>query len=181
MRKLAGPLFVLLVCCSAAAAVRPGDVGPDDLGSTRDGQAIHVSALRGKVVVISFWATWCEYCLKELPQLAGLQTVATQRGLPMQVVAVDYEEPRDTFRRSSRLLQSKLPSLLLTWDAQGAIRHAYVKGDAIPVMVMLHKDGTVAHVHVGYDEDDPDAFLAEINALLNEPAPAAEPASTPMQ
>lgn len=179
MRKLAGLLLVLLACFGASAAVRPGDIAPDDLGKTRDGQAIRPSALRGKVVVISFWATWCKYCLKELPELAGLQTVATERGLPMQVVAVDYEEPRETFRRSARVLQSELPSLLLTWDREGDIRHAYVKGDGIPVMVMLHKDGTVAHIHVGYDEDDLGGFLSEVNALLNEPAPAARPAPPP--
>src|SRR5690242_14888515 len=119
-------IFVLvlgsLICCSAAATVNPGDMPPDDLGSTLAGQAIHTSALRGKVVVISLWATWCGYCLKELPTLAGLQSVTNQRGLPMQVVAVDYEEPRDVFRRTAKLLQPHLPGLLLTWDRNGAIR-----------------------------------------------------------
>ena len=133
---------------------------------------MHLSALRGKVVVVSFWATWCHYCLKELPTLAGLQYLATQRGLPMQVIAVDYEEPREVFRRSAHWLQTKLPGMLLTWDSNGALRKPY-GSEGIPVMVMLHRDGTVAHVHIGYDEDELNQIVAEINQLLNEPAASA--------
>ncbi|MGH8211739.1 MAG: TlpA family protein disulfide reductase [Rhodanobacteraceae bacterium] len=180
MRKTFAIMLGSLICCNAFAAVNPGDMAPDNLGNTLDGQAIHASALRGKVVVISFWATWCTYCLKELPILGGLQSLTTQRGLPMQVVAVNYEEPRDVFRRTAKLLQPKLPDLLLTWDRYGRIRKSFVTGDGIPVMVLLHRDGSVAQVRVGYDESDLDDIVSEINALLNEPVTA--PASaTPAQ
>lgn len=181
MRKIFVLVLGALICCSAAAAVNPGDMAPDDLGNTLAGQAIHTSALRGKVVVISFWATWCGYCLKELPTLAGLQSATNQRGLPMQVVAVDYEEPRDVFRRTAKLLQPHLPGLLLTWDRNGAIRKPFATGDGIPVMVLLHRDGSVAQVRVGYDERDLDAIVSQINALLNEPmtAPAGAISAQP--
>ncbi|MBS0431284.1 MAG: TlpA family protein disulfide reductase [Proteobacteria bacterium] len=176
MRQWVVAILGLLVWASACADVRPGDPSPDDLGNTLDGQAIHASALRGKVVVISFWATWCTYCLKELPTLVGLQSVATQRGLPMQVVAVDYEQPRDVFRRSVKLLQPKLPGLLMTWDRVGRLRKPFDSGDGIPLMVLLHRDGSVARVMDGYDEGELDDILAQINTLLNEPWSA--PAST---
>lgn len=179
MRKLPVALLGLLVWASGWASVRPGDMAPEDLGRTLQEQTIQTSTLRGKVVVISFWATWCTYCLKELPTLVGLQSVATQRGLPMQVVAVDYEEPRDVFRHSVKLLQPKLPGLLMTWDRNGSIRKNFDSGDGIPVMVLLHRDGNVAQVMVGYDESELDDILAQINALLNEPwtPPTASTAS----
>ena len=151
--------------------MKPGDTPPDILGSTQRGQPVSVSSLRGKVVVISFWATWCGYCMKEMPVLANLQSLATERGLPLQVVSINYRESRDTFVRSSRALRGSLPGLLITWDGDGAIGKPYgVTG--IPVMVMLHRDGTVAHVHVGYGEDMLDSLVTEINALLSEPPPA---------
>jgi thiol-disulfide isomerase/thioredoxin len=169
----------LLLAFAARAQVEPGAVPPDALGSTRGGQPVSLSALHGRVVVISFWATWCGYCMKEMPVLAGLQNAATERGLPLQVVSVDYREDRQTFVHSARALGKRLPSLLVTWDRTGAIGKPYGANKGIPVMVMLHRDGTVAHVHVGYDEDMLDTLVAEINSLLTEPAPAVgAPAGT---
>ncbi|MGH8216707.1 MAG: TlpA family protein disulfide reductase [Rhodanobacteraceae bacterium] len=146
-------------------------MSPDALGKTLAGQEIRASALRGQVVVISFWATWCRYCMKELPVLGGLQAVAHERKLPLQVVEINYEEDHRTFVRATHLLTPKLPGLLLTWDRTGALAKSFGLDGALPAMIMLHRDGTVAHVHVGYDESMLDTLVAEINALLNEPAP----------
>jgi peroxiredoxin len=173
MRRIIFALFAVLLCVAARAEIKPGDVPPDDLGKTRAGQSISVSSLHGKVVVISFWATWCRYCLKEMPVLASLQALATQRNLALQVVSIDSKEERRTFLNSARVLQPGLPGLLLTWDRDGKIGEPYGASKGIPVMVMLHRNGTVAHVHVGYGEDMLDDLVAEINGLLAEPAPAA--------
>ena len=169
MRSIATALLGLLLCCSAiAGTLKPGDTPPDTLGTTQRGQDVTVASLHGKVVVISFWATWCGYCMEEIPVLAKLQAVASQRGLPLQVVAVNYREDRDTFVRTSRVLRRSLPELLVTWDRDGVIGKPYgVRG--IPVMVMLRRDGSIAHIHVGYGEDMLDSLLGEINALLREP------------
>ena len=175
MRRIALVLLGLMLCFAADAKVQPGDTPPDALGSTLGGSAVTVSSLHGKVVVISFWATWCGYCMKEMPVLARLQSVATQRGLPLQVVAVDSKEDHDTFTHSARLLKKRLPGLLITWDRDGAVGKPYGSNKGIPVMLMLHRDGTVAHVHVGYGEDMLDSLIAEINALLVEPEPPAAP------
>lgn len=172
MRRIGIALLGLMLCFTARAEMKPGETPPDTLGTTQRGDAVTVSSLHGKVVVISFWATWCGYCMKEMPVLANLQTLATERGLPLQVVAINHREDRDTFVRTSRALRRNLPGLLITWDGDGAIGKPYgVTG--IPVMVMLHRDGTVAHVHVGYGEDMLDSLVAEINALLSEPSAAS--------
>ncbi|MEO8810050.1 MAG: TlpA disulfide reductase family protein [Rhodanobacter sp.] len=171
MRRIAIVLFGLLLCCDAVAGSKPvlaaGDTPPDTLGTTLRGQDVTISSLHGKVVVISFWATWCGYCMEEMPVLARLQALSTQRGLPLQVVAINHREDRATFVRTSRVLHKSLPELLVTWDRNGVIGKPYgVSG--IPVMVMLHRDGTVAHVHVGYGADMLGTLVAEINALLRE-------------
>lgn len=167
MRRIAYALLGLLLCFTTHAAIAPGDMPPDALGTTRDGQVVTVSSLHGKVVVISFWATWCGYCMKELPVLANLQNWATKRHLPLQVVSIDYKEDLSTFVRASRALRPRLPNLLITWDRHGDMGKPYgVKG--IPVMVMLHRDGSVAHIHIGYGEDMLEQLVAEINGLLNE-------------
>jgi thiol-disulfide isomerase/thioredoxin len=178
MRRIGFALLGLMPCFAARAEIKPGDTPPDALGKPLDGPALSVSSLHGKVVVISFWATWCGYCMKEMPVLAGLQSLATERGLPLQVVAIDSKEGRDTFTRSTRLLKKHLPGLLITWDRDGKIGEPFGANRTIPVMVMLHRDGTVAHVHVGYGEDELDGLIAEINQLLTEPAPPAAPTAS---
>jgi len=171
MRRTGFALIALLCCFAANAGLKPGDTPPDPLGTTLDGQAVSLASLHGKVVVISFWATWCGYCMKEMPVLAGLQSLATERKLPLQVVAVDYREDHDTFRHSVRVLRKRLPNLLISWDRTGKVGAPYGTAGGIPVMVMLHRDGSVAHIHVGYGEDMLDSLVAEINGLLNEPEP----------
>ncbi|HWU75205.1 MAG TPA: TlpA disulfide reductase family protein [Rhodanobacter sp.] len=169
MPKFRLAAIALLSCFAANAGIRPGDTPPDALGTTLGGHTVSLASLHGKVVVVSFWATWCGYCMKEMPVLANLQALATARNLPLQVVAVDYREDHDTFRHSARVLRERLPNLLVSWDRDGKVGAAYGTSGGIPVMVMLHRDGTVAHIHVGYGEDMLDSLIAEINALLNEP------------
>ena len=169
MRRIAFALLGLLLCFTTHAAIAPGDMPSDALRSTQKGQLVTVSSLHGKVVVISFWATWCGYCMKEMPVLINLQALARRRHLPLQVVSIDDKESRNTFVSASRVLRPKLPNLLITWDRDGDMGKPYgVKG--IPVMVMLHRDGSVAHVHIGYGENMPDTLVAEINDLLDNPA-----------
>jgi len=166
-------LFGLTPCSGARTALQSGAPAPAALGSDLRGHTLSVPDLRGKVVVLSFWATWCGYCMKEMPVLATLQNVADQKHLPLQVVLINYEEDRDVFRHTSRVLREQAPGVLATWDRHGDIGKPYGAEGGIPVMVMLRRDGTVAHVHVGYGEDMLDSLLAEINALLQEPKTAA--------
>jgi thiol-disulfide isomerase/thioredoxin len=172
-RRACLTLLGLMLCAAAQAAVKPGDLPPEPLGTNSRGDALSLPALRGKVVVLSFWATWCSYCMKEMPTLAGLQNVADGKHLPLQVVLINDEEDHAVFRRASRVLRKQAPGVLATWDRDGGIGRPYGTGKAIPVMVMLRRDGRVAHVHVGYGEDMLDTLLAEINALLQESPPAA--------
>lgn len=170
MRKLLIILFCLLLCCAnatAGAALKPGDTPPAYIGKTLAGKSVDLPSLQGDVVVISFWATWCHYCIQELPVWAGMQSVAAKHGLHMQVVAVDYREPARTFYRVNHILRPRLPGLILTSDPDGEIGNLYgVSG--IPMLVMLNGKGKVAYIHAGYDKKDFNALLQELNTLLNE-------------
>lgn len=180
MRRMAVLFACLLTCTGALAAstLQPGDTPPDALGVTRDGAHLTLSSMRGKVVVVSFWATWCGYCMKELPILAGLQQLSVQRNLPLQVIAVNDHERRSTFVKASRMLHGKLPSLIVAWDPNGQIGRPYGTHEGIPVLAMFHRDGTLAQLHAGYDERALDGIVEQINELLAEPASTAPALST---
>lgn len=178
MRRIAIFFVCLLVCAGAHATLKPGDTPPDNLGVTRDGTHLALSSMRGKVVVVSFWATWCGYCMKELPTLGNIQQVAIEKHLPLQIVAVNHRESRKTFVTVTRNMHRILPSLLMSWDEDGVAGKPYGSDDGIPVMAIFNRDGTLAHLHVGYDESELNGILGEINALVAEP-PAAVAAAAP--
>jgi thiol-disulfide isomerase/thioredoxin len=161
------------LAAGGAAQPRPGDVPPADLGRTLDGTPVNLADRRGKVVVLTFWASWCGPCRKELPVLGRLQQAVGREHL--EVIAVNVKEPH---RDLTAVLRANR-DLDLTWvhDARGDVSGRYGV-EALPNMFVMDRDGTVAYVHRGYSEAMIKSFIDEIIGLLPEevlesPAPAA--------
>jgi peroxiredoxin len=163
-RAAFGILLATLAAGLAHAAPGAGDVPPPDLGTNMEGDRVQLTAFAGKAVVLTFWATWCPYCLKELPVLENVQNKAGKDRL--QVIAVNTEE-RDVFRRASRIMRSAM-TLELVSDASGQAADAYgVK--ALPHMVIIGRDGRIVRVYKGYSEKRLDDIVADINQALAPP------------
>ena len=161
-------------------AIKVGDTPPDVFGKDEAGQQISLVALRGKVVVLTFWTSWCPYCRKELPILENIQKAAGKAQL--EVIAVNSREDRQTYRALLRHL-GKL-EFTMTGDWKGVVSDAYGV-HAIPHMFLIGRDGKVARIHHGYSEDALPEIAADLNALLAQsatatatPAGAAPPAAT---
>ena len=159
-------LFTILMLLAstvhhASAAPASGDMAPDYIGTTLDDKELAVSNFRGKVVVVSFWATWCPYCLKELPILEGIQQSAGAD--KVQVIAINTEE-RAVFRKVSRAL-SKL-TLGMSYDPGKKSATLYgVNG--IPHLVIIGRDGRIRNVYRGYDESSLDGIVESLNTAIN--------------
>lgn len=177
---------VLLACVVAFAAhagapkVGRGDLPPDVFGKDESGQPISLESHRGKVVIVTFWATWCPYCLKELPILENIQNRAGKDRI--EVIAVNWKEDRDTYRAVRRALKDL--TLTLTSDTSGRIGEAYGV-ETIPHMLMIGKDGRVDGVHRGYSEADLEDIVGDLNRLMTAQVPdvataAAAGASAPV-
>jgi thiol-disulfide isomerase/thioredoxin len=152
-------LFALqaLVAPVSDAAPAKGQLPPAYVGVTLENSPVLLTDLRGKAVVVTFWATWCQYCLKELPILNGLQAAAGKDKLV--VIAVNTES-RDIFRKVSRALQSL--DLQLAYDPDKKGQETYgVSG--IPHMVIIGRDGKIVAIYRGYSEESLDGILASIN------------------
>ncbi|MEL7296934.1 MAG: TlpA disulfide reductase family protein [Pseudomonadota bacterium] len=152
---------VLLTAVRADAEVVVGETPPDLLG-TVDGEAIRLSDNPDKVRIVTFWASWCPPCRKELPILAQIQAkVGTDR---LQVYAVNSREDRRTYRKLSRKLD-RLSDMVFLHDRDGAISDSYgLQG--LPLMIILDRSGNVAHIHRGYSDSIVDQLIAELNLLL---------------
>ncbi len=179
MNKLLPVLLLIYTLASAFSAdaaeavkLKPGDTPPALLGYTRDGSKIETTQFAGKVLVVTFWASWCGPCKAELPILEGLQNAAKGN---VQVVAINIES-RDRFRALVKALSSL--NLKLTNDSSQACADAFgVNG--IPHMVLIGRDGKIVNVHRGYSEDALESLLVEINKTIAAPAPTAAAATTP--
>ncbi|KRD39513.1 hypothetical protein ASE35_03965 [Lysobacter sp. Root916] len=143
-----------------------GDLPPDWLGLDRDGRSIQVSHYRGKVVLVVFWAGWCEQCRRELPQLSALQTGFGRERL--QIVAINYAEPQRDYEAFLR----QNPGLdLLTLRDPGTVAR-YYRVRAVPNAFLIDTRGRIAHVQRGYTPQKVERLVRELHALL--PPPAAQ-------
>jgi thiol-disulfide isomerase/thioredoxin len=149
-----------LVVPIAGSAPVQGDTPPPYVGVTLDGDPVLLTDHPGKALVVSFWATWCAYCLQELPILNNIQTAAGKD--KVQVIAVNTES-REVFRRVSRALRTL--DLQLAYDPDKKGQGAYgVHG--IPHMVIIGRDGKVVSIYRGYDEKSLDSIVVSINRAI---------------
>jgi thiol-disulfide isomerase/thioredoxin len=137
----------------AAAAT---ELSADFVGLTLEQEPVLLSKYAGKAVVLSFWATWCGYCVKELPILSGIQKAGKGN---IQVIAVNTEE-RDVFREVVRLLHEM--DIQLAYDPQHKARDAYGV-DGIPHLVVIGRNGALVATFRGYNEKSLPAIIDAIN------------------
>jgi len=140
-----------------------GDVAPGRVGVDLEGNPVTLEAYAGKVIVLSFWATWCTYCRQELPALKGAQDLA---GGKLQVLAVNIED-RPAFRRAAHALAPL--GLTVVHDNDKRAREAYGVG-GIPHLVIIGRDRHILAVHTGYAESSLDGIIDEMNRALAAPS-----------
>jgi thiol-disulfide isomerase/thioredoxin len=174
---IAALLLFFLISGAASAKLDVGTVPPDLLGKTPDKEEIRVSQYKGRVVLVTFWAAWCGYCLRELPQLDVLKGVA---GDKIEIVAVNVKDSLPTYRHIRR--QLKDTGLIFTHDARGTIASGY-NVTSYPNLYVIDQNGVISAVHVGFGDDSMKSIIADINKLLRAPPaplPAAAPAVAPV-
>jgi thiol-disulfide isomerase/thioredoxin len=153
--------WVLLAAPSATQAMpKAGEPAPDFVGYDYDGQRLSLANYSGKVVVLSFWASWCGPCRKELPLLEGIARTAGKERI--QVLAVNIES-LDVYRKLARRM-SELQMLVAHDIATEAQRSYGVNG--IPHMVIIGKDGRVIRVNRGYSDAGVDQAIEDLNQAL---------------
>ena len=145
-------LLVLLLCCAISPALAFAKHVPDPSFKTLDGQSHKLSTLRGQIVVVNFWATWCGPCQEELPRL--LQIAASYSGKPVAFVFISIDDPKD--RRKIPPTLAKLHVDLTSWiGADTDTLDSFGLGNIVPGTLVLDDSGQpVARIMGEAKEDD---------------------------
>lgn len=159
----------------AAPAELVGKAAPGFVLATADGGAIDLAELKGRVVVLDFWSTWCGPCRMALPVLHDLAEWADDRGLPVSILAVNTFEIPNPAKDSpdarldavNRFWKESAFTLPVVMDYTDETAAAYgVSG--IPATYVIAPDGTVHAQHSGFGQDYAEKLRAEIEAALTE-------------
>jgi len=146
-----------------AAAPAIGDMPDNYLSMTIQGDDVLLENYLGKVVIVSFWASWCAPCLQEMPVLDAIQQKVGADA--MQVVAVNFKEDKKRYRKLHKVLSEASSHLIFTHDERGRIGAAYGV-ESLPSLFIVGKTGQVALHKVGYGESSIDSIIDVLNAEL---------------
>lgn len=145
-----------------AAPPAAGSAAPDFTLRSSEGSNLRLAELRGQVVLVNFWATWCGPCREEMPHLNRLHDKYQASGFALLGVNVD-DDSRAALALAGKL-GVKFPVLL---DTDKQVSRRYDLG-AMPSTVLIDRDGRVRHVHRGYRAGYEQTYDQQIRELLRE-------------
>jgi cytochrome c biogenesis protein CcmG/thiol:disulfide interchange protein DsbE len=162
MRHLSGLAFAatLVLSLSARAEVKPGQAAPDFDGATLSQQSLKLSSLRGKVVLLDFWASWCEPCKKELPLLSQLAPRLRQKGI--EIVAVNIDDDK---KNAEDFVRAKGIRLTVVSDGSKKIVGRW-EPPKMPSSFVIDKSGVVRAINGGFEPGDESKLEAQLLALV---------------
>ncbi len=154
----------------------PAD-GPDGKPSSEkipvdlDGKPVDLGALKGKVIVMDFWATWCGPCVQGMPAMHQLMRAYAEAGKPVAFIAVNREPPvggggEEVKNKVRRFLSAKKFDMPQIYDSDLSFSNLYF-AVSIPQIVIVDQAGVVADVDVGYLPGKEKELKAKIDLLLD--------------
>jgi peroxiredoxin len=153
--------FMLFLAPASIFAGKPGDVAPAISLADVHGTIVTLESLRGKVVLLNFWAPWCRPCREELPDLDVLNKKYSSRGFTVLSVCM---EP--SVSRVSEFLQKRPVSFPVLVDKDSEASEAYfISG--LPATFLIGKDGVIRYKHMGSGKELLKIYEQEITDLLN--------------
>jgi cytochrome c biogenesis protein CcmG, thiol:disulfide interchange protein DsbE len=132
------------------------------LGTGARAADLDLSAYRGKVVYVDFWASWCAPCKQSFPWMQAMKDTYDRQGLT--VIAVDLDLDRAD---ADKFLERFRPTFEVRFDPEGKLAAIY-KVQAMPSSVLIDRHGVTRFTHSGFRPVDGAAYEAQVRELLAE-------------
>jgi cytochrome c biogenesis protein CcmG, thiol:disulfide interchange protein DsbE len=155
-------LFAAAALATHAAELKRWDGGATPPLALEDlsGRSHDLADYKGKVVLVNFWATWCEPCRAEMPSIDRLRS--SLKGKPFQVLAVNLAEPLSRIQKYADSLPLGFPLLR---DRDGAAGKAW-RAKLLPASFLIGRDGKIRYVAYGELDWSSDTVRAKVAELL---------------
>lgn len=154
-----------LLIAASALALDPGARAPEIGMRDLQGNQVTMASLRGRVVVVDFWASWCEPCADSMPVYQRLYDTYRERGLT--IVGVSQDQRVDNARSFATRHHLAFP---VVFDEGHAVANRY-RPPRMPTSYVIDRGGIVRHVHAGFRSGDAAQLEAQVQALIAQPAP----------
>jgi peroxiredoxin len=162
--KLSVLVAVVAIAAGAAFGVLRRPELPQAQFVALSGGNFSTADLRGRVVLVNFWATSCVSCVAEMPKMVEAWNRYAPRGYEMVAVAMSYDPPNAV----AEFARKRSLPFRVALDASGAVARAFGNVDVTPTTYLLDRSGRVVAKYVG--EPDWRDFHARIERALAEPA-----------
>ena len=173
--RQAADMLLALVARTPAMTEAPrandliGQPAPAFVLPTADGGEVDLQRLRGRVVVLDFWATWCAPCRQGLPLLHDVADWVSASELPVEILTIniwEHGQGEARLEKATKFWQDKGFSLPILMDYEGETAAPYGLS-GIPVTVVIRADGVVHAHHFGLLPDYVESLKREINGALD--------------
>ncbi len=147
--KLAKPLLIAAAVLAIAGALayalieKPG--APPSSFTTLEGKTLTLDELRGKVVLVNFWATSCPGCVKEMPDMVEIYKQYKDRGFEIIAVAMSYDPPNYV----QSFVQTRQLPFPVALDVNGEHARAFGNVQLTPTTFIIGKDGRILEQKLG--------------------------------
>ena len=162
MRKFVSLLMLESFCC-APEAVATNPLAPNYALRDINGEEYRLSEHRGEIIVLTFWAPWCNPCMAELPHLNRIDKNYEDRDV--NVVAVSIDAARHISKVKAYVKSRKYAFTTLI-DRDTTVVSQYNPSKAIPYTVVIDRQGRIVHFHTGYANGDEDIYIDLIEEML---------------
>jgi len=154
--KILLAVVALGIAAGIALALVPRPAAPEVQFAVLSGENFSTSDLRGKVVLVNFWATWCTTCIEEMPKMIDTYRKFAPRGYEMVAVAVQSDHPNAV----AAFAQKRALPFKVALDGNGDIARQFGRVRITPTSFLIDKQGRVLKEYIG----EPD--WAEFHALV---------------
>jgi len=158
--RTAAASVALWLAAGGAHAAAVGDAAPAFALPTAQGETISLLQLRGQVVYVDFWASWCAPCRRSFPWMNELQQRYGGRGVT--IVAINVDVRRED---ANRFLRQYPATFAVVYDGTGATPGAYAV-KAMPSSYIIDPKGRIAGVEHGFLEERRAALEEKIRSLI---------------